>query len=101
MTDTSTITTEIRGHVLLIVMNRTQELNAFNAEMLQGLADAYTRYNADDALHCAVLFAAGKDFTAGLDLASVMPCIEAGGSLWPSAGGDPLGISGGGRAHAR
>jgi enoyl-CoA hydratase len=94
MTDTSTITTEIRGHVLLIGLNRPQKLNAFNAEMLQGLADAYTRYDADDALRCAVLFAAGKDFTAGLDLASVMPGIEGGGPLWPSAGIDPMQISG-------
>jgi enoyl-CoA hydratase len=94
MTDTSTITTEIRGHVLLIGLNRPQKLNAFNDEMLQGLADAYTRYEADDALRCAVLFAAGKDFTAGLDLASVMPGIEAGGPLWPSRGIDPMQISG-------
>lgn len=94
MTDTSIITTEIRGHVLLIGLNRPQKLNAFNEEMLHALSDAYTRYDADDELWCAVLFGAGKDFTAGLDLASVMPGIEAGGSLWPSAGVDPLGISG-------
>ena len=91
MTDPSTtITTEIRGHVLLIGLNRPQKLNAFNEEMLRALSRAYTRYEADDALRCAVLFAAGKDFTAGLDLASVMPGIEAGGPLWPCEGIDPL-----------
>jgi enoyl-CoA hydratase len=94
MTDPSTISTETRGHVLLIGLNRPQKLNAFNEGMLRALADAYTRYEADDALRCAVLFAAGKDFTAGLDLASVMPGIEAGGPLWPSAGVDPVAISG-------
>jgi enoyl-CoA hydratase len=94
MTDPSTISTETRGHVLLIGLNRPQKLNAFNEGMLRALADAYTRYEADHDLRCAVLFAAGKDFTAGLDLASVMPGIEAGGPLWPSEGVDPVAISG-------
>jgi enoyl-CoA hydratase len=97
MTNTSTITTETRGHVLLIGLNRPHKLNAFNSEMLHELSAAYTRYEADDALRCAVLFGAGKDFTAGLDLASVMPGIEAGGPLWPSEGIDPVVISGQGR----
>ena len=94
MTSSPTIATETRGHVFLIGLNRPQKLNAFNEEMLHALAGAYTHYEADDALRCAVLFANGKDFTAGLDLASVMPGIEAGGTLWPAAGVDPLEISG-------
>jgi enoyl-CoA hydratase len=94
MTDPSTVVTETRGHVFLIGLNRPQKLNAFNEEMLGALSGAYTRYEADDDLRCAVLFANGKDFTAGLDLASVMPGIEAGGSLWPASGVDPLEISG-------
>jgi enoyl-CoA hydratase len=97
MSDPSTISTETRGHVLLIGLNRPQKLNAFNEAMLRALSEAYTRYEADAELRCAVVFAAGKDFTAGLDLASVMPGIEAGGPLWPSAGVDPVEISGKGR----
>ncbi len=97
MTHSETIATETRGHVFLIGLNRPQKLNAFNEGMLHALSDAYTRYEADGGLRCAVLFANGKDFTAGLDLASVMPGIEAGGALWPSAGIDPLEISGRGR----
>jgi Enoyl-CoA hydratase/isomerase len=97
MTDMSTIKTEIRGHVLLVGLNRPQKLNAFNEEMLRGLSAAFTRYEADAALRCAVLSGAGKDFTAGLDLASVMPGIEAGGPLWPCEGIDPLAIGGPGR----
>jgi enoyl-CoA hydratase/carnithine racemase len=96
MTD-PTITTEARGHVFFIGLNRPQKLNAFNEEMLRALSDAYTRYEKDDALRCAVLFGAGKDFTAGLDLASVMPGIQSGGPLWPSAGVDPVAISGAAR----
>jgi enoyl-CoA hydratase/carnithine racemase len=96
-TNAGTITTEVRGHVLLIGLNRPQKLNAFNEEMLRALSDAYTRFESDDALRCAVLFGAGKDFTAGLDLASVMPGIQAGGPLWPLGGVDPVEISGPGR----
>jgi enoyl-CoA hydratase len=91
---TGTVTTETRGHVFLIGLNRPQKLNAFNEEMLRDLSGACTTYEKDDALRCAVLFAAGKDFTAGLDLASVMPGIERGGSLWPAGGIEPLKISG-------
>ncbi len=89
-----TITTETRGHVALIGLNRPPKLNSFTVEMLGVLADAYTRYEEDDALRCAVLFAHGKDFTAGLDLADVAPGIEDGKGLWPAAGVDPLGIDG-------
>jgi enoyl-CoA hydratase len=98
MTDSTTITTEARGHVLLIGLNRPQKLNAFNEEMLHALSAAYTRYEAAGDLRCAVLFAHGKDFTAGLDLANVMPGIEKGGTLWPATGVDPLEISGRGRS---
>ena len=97
MIDTSTITTEMRGQILLVGLNRPQKLNAFNVEMLKGLSAAFTRYETDAVLRCAVLFGAGKDFTAGLDLASVMPAIEAGGPLWPLEGIDPLVITGRGR----
>jgi enoyl-CoA hydratase/carnithine racemase len=95
MTDeTSTITTETRGLVLLIGLNRPAKLNAFTAEMLAGLGHAYTRYEDDPALRCAVVFAHGKDFTAGLDLANVAPRVAAGEPLWPATGVDPWGIEG-------
>src|ERR1700742_5022530 len=76
----ATLTLETRGHVFCIGLNRPQKLNAFNPEMLRELGQAFTRYESDANLRCALLFAAGKDFTAGLDLANVLPIIEAGGS---------------------
>ena len=94
MTETPTITTETRGHVLLVGFDRPAKLNAFNAEMLAALGDAYTRYEDDAALRCAVVFAHGKDFTAGLDLANVAPRVAAGEPLWPAKGVDPWGIEG-------
>ncbi|MGH7296100.1 MAG: crotonase/enoyl-CoA hydratase family protein [Polyangiaceae bacterium] len=89
-----TITTETRGHVLLVGFNRPAKLNSFTAEMLAALGEAYTRYEADEALRCAVVFAHGKDFTSGLDLANVAPRVAAGESLWPATGIDPWGIEG-------
>ncbi len=90
----ATITTETRGHVMLIGFHREEKLNAFNAEMLRALGEAYTAYEQDDALRCAVVFARGKAFTAGLDLASVAPIVSSGQPLWPSSGVDPWGIEG-------
>ncbi|MGO9834186.1 MAG: crotonase/enoyl-CoA hydratase family protein [Polyangiaceae bacterium] len=89
-----TVTTETRGHVALIGLNRPQKLNSFTAEMLRALGEAYTRYDEDDSLRCAVLFAHGKDFTAGLDLANVAPLVESGEPLWPATGVDPWAIEG-------
>jgi enoyl-CoA hydratase/carnithine racemase len=95
MTDeTSTITTETRGHVLLIGLDRPAKLNAFTRQMLAAFGDAYTRYEDEPALRCAVVFAHGKDFTAGLDLADVAPRVAAGEPLWPASGVDPWGIEG-------
>jgi enoyl-CoA hydratase/carnithine racemase len=88
------VTTEIRGHVLLIGLNRPEKLNAFNEAMLRALSKAYTKLDSEPELHCGLLFAHGKDFTAGLDLANVMPGIQAGGPLWPIEGVDPVAIAG-------
>src|SRR3974390_3281217 len=92
MTDAATITTETRGHVFLVGLNRPQKLNSFTPEMIRELAVAYTHYEEQDDLRCAVLFAHGKDFTSGLDLAKCAPIVQKGGSLWPVSGIDPLGL---------
>jgi len=94
MSDAQLITTEARERVLLIGLNRPQKLNAFNSEMLRALGEAYTRYEEDEAVRCAVVFARGKAFTAGLDLAEVAPRVMAGEPLWPAQGIDPWGIEG-------
>jgi enoyl-CoA hydratase/carnithine racemase len=97
-TEAPTITTEARGHVLLIGFNRPAKLNSFTAAMLKELGEAYTRYEDDETLRCAVVFAHGKDFTAGLDLADVAPLVAQGQSLGSSSGVDPWGIEGRERA---
>jgi enoyl-CoA hydratase len=91
---TDTITTEARGPLLLVGLHRPAKLNSFTGEMLHAFGQAYTRYEQDPALRCAVVFAHGKDFTAGLDLADVAPRVAEGKALWPSDGIDPWGIEG-------
>lgn len=89
------ISVEQRGHILLIGLNRPAKRNAFDVQMLNELADAYTKLENTDEIRCGVLFAHGEMFTAGLDLASVAPkVIEGGGVLkFDEDSIDPLNLS--------
>ncbi len=88
------ITVEQRGHILLIGLNRPAKRNAFDVEMLEQLALAYTELENNDEIRCGVLFAHGEMFTAGLDLANVAPQVVKGnGGLKFSADSvDPLNL---------
>ena len=83
------ITTETRGHVFLIGLNRPDKMNAFNIQMLNELADAYTQLENNPELRCAVLHAKGKHFTGGLDLAEVGPVAKEGNPIFPIDKVDP------------
>lgn len=94
MTEEKRITTEARGHVLLIGLNRPKKLNAFDPQMLQELAEAYGELERGP-YRCGVLFAHGEHFTAGLDLAKVAPVVMQGKGLFPDEGQiDPFGLHG-------
>jgi enoyl-CoA hydratase/carnithine racemase len=80
--------------VFLIGLDRADKLNAFDVQMLRELADAFTKYEDDPALFCAVVYANGASFTAGLDLAEVGPAIQTGQNLFPEGLVDPLGLYG-------
>ncbi len=90
----SKITLEQRGHVLLIGLNRPAKRNAFDVQMLEELAAAYTELENTDEIRCGVLFAHGEMFTAGLDLAQVAPkVVESNGGLKFAADSiDPLNL---------
>jgi enoyl-CoA hydratase/carnithine racemase len=78
----SKISVERRGAVLLIGLNRPAKRNAFDVEMLEQLAAAYTELEKNDEIRCGVLWAEGEMFTAGLDLANVAPkIVETNGGL--------------------
>lgn len=88
------ISFEVSGHLARIGLDRAAKRNAFSLAMLTGLAEAYTRYEDDRDLRCAVLYAKGDHFTAGLDLAGVGPAVASGARLFPEGQVDPLGLYG-------
>ena len=89
----SNITTERRGHVLLIGLNRVAKRNAFDPAMFNELSTAYGSYESNPELRCAVVFAHGPHFTGGIDLAQFAPLFERGDPFTGSAGQvDPMGI---------
>ena len=88
------ITTEKRGHLLLIGINRPEKMNAFDLEMLGAFAAAFGELERDDQVRCGVVFANGDHFTAGLDLANVAPVISEGKMPFDQGGVDPWAIHG-------
>jgi enoyl-CoA hydratase/carnithine racemase len=88
------ITTETRGHVFLIGLNRPEKMNAFDADMLRELSDAYLALEKEPDLRCGVLFAHGEHFTAGLDLMNVAPLMMQGKLDLRTAPIDPWGVHG-------
>lgn len=68
--DRGRIATERRGCLFLIGIDRPAKYNGFTPRMCVDLARAYTDYEADDGLRCAVVHAAGAHFTAGLELSA-------------------------------
>jgi enoyl-CoA hydratase/carnithine racemase len=87
------ITTEIRGHVLLMGINRPEKRNAFSLEMYRQLGRAYGRLEEDTDLRCGVLYAEGEHFTAGLDLVEWTEVFGSGVfPELPEGALDPLGI---------
>lgn len=86
------ISWETRGPVALIGLDRAEKRNAFDLQMLAELGAAYSRFEDDASVRCAVLFAHGDHFTGGLDLAEVGPAAAAGRPLFPAEEVDPLGL---------
>jgi enoyl-CoA hydratase len=64
--------TEVRGHVLIITLNRPEAKNAFNAALSQALSAALDKLDAEPALRAAVLTGAGGSFSAGMDLKALL-----------------------------
>ncbi len=56
------------GAVRIVEMNRPDALNAFNAVLIDDLAQAFQDATADDSVKVVVLTGAGRAFSAGADL---------------------------------
>lgn len=72
------ISTEKQEHIFLIGLDRVNKRNALDSHMLEGLTRAINEYENDPDLRCAVLFAHGDHFTAGLDLLELQPKMSDG-----------------------
>ena len=81
MSDNQSVLTEIRGRVLLITLNRPDQMNAVNTDLAQGLVAAVRQLDDDPNLTAGVLTGAGRGFCAGMDLKAF------------AAGGPPLGFN--------
>jgi enoyl-CoA hydratase len=66
--DLQLVSTERRGHVLLITLNRPRQRNALNFALRQALREAFDAFERHPDLRCAVLTGAGPVFCAGGDL---------------------------------
>jgi enoyl-CoA hydratase/carnithine racemase len=88
------LTVDREGHVMRIGLNRASKRNAFDVQMLRELSIAMTEYEDNTELWCAVLYAHGEHFTAGLDLGEVGPSVAGGAPLFPEGHVDPLSLHG-------
>lgn len=59
---------EREGHVLVLTLNRPEARNAFSAEMLVRMADAWALLDSDPELRVAILTGGKECFCAGADL---------------------------------
>jgi enoyl-CoA hydratase/carnithine racemase len=63
----SLVTTEDRGPVRHVVLNRPEKRNAMNAELVLGVQDALEAARVDGSVHCVVVRGAGPMFSSGMD----------------------------------
>lgn len=66
-----TVRTQVDGAVLTVVIDRPEVRNAVDRATAEALVEAFTAFDADDALSVAVLTGADGTFCAGADLQAV------------------------------
>jgi enoyl-CoA hydratase/carnithine racemase len=89
------VETRTEGHVLVIRINRPEKYNALSVAMYHELGRAFARLDTDPDLRVALLYAEGRNFTAGIELDEWAPIFGSGMSF-PRAEDeiDPMGITG-------
>ncbi|TMA45761.1 MAG: crotonase/enoyl-CoA hydratase family protein [Deltaproteobacteria bacterium] len=78
------------GPVAIVTLDRPEVRNAVDRPTAEALADAFRRFDRDDALSVAVLSGANGTFCAGADLKAV---AEGRGNRVVEDGDGPLGVS--------
>lgn len=87
------VSREVRGDLFLIGLDRVNKRNAFDSHMIQDLSLALTEYEDQAELRCAVIFAHGDHFTAGLDLVELQPKLSTGVFDFPETQINPWGTT--------
>lgn len=88
------VSREIMDHIMLIGLDRVAKRNAFDSHMIEDLSLALTEYENNPELRCAVIFAHGDHFTAGLDLVELQPKIPQGIFSFEEGQINPWGVGG-------
>jgi enoyl-CoA hydratase len=65
------ITTEVKGRVALVTLNRPKQLNALNARLMQELGAALYAFDVDEGIGAIVLAGSEKAFAAGADIGAM------------------------------
>lgn len=65
-----TIAYSVDDHVALIELDRSDQLNAFNSQMMLDLISAFDAADADDGVRAVIVTGRGRAFCAGADLSS-------------------------------
>lgn len=68
MEENNTILTRTDGNIGIITLNRPEEMNAVNLEMLNEIAYQVQTWEYDDAIRCIVIQGSDKVFAAGIDV---------------------------------
>ena len=66
--DYATLKYQVEDGVLVLTLNRPDQLNAFTVEMANDLEAAFERASEDDEVGAVVVTGAGRAFCAGMDL---------------------------------
>jgi enoyl-CoA hydratase/carnithine racemase len=64
----SEISYEVQGHTAVITLDRPDHLNAFTAQMLVEMLEAFDLVDADDAVRAVIVTGRGRAYCAGADL---------------------------------
>lgn len=68
MEENSTILAEVKGRIGIITLNRPEEMNAVNLEMLNDVAYQVQSWEYDDAIRCIIIQGTASAFAAGIDI---------------------------------
>jgi enoyl-CoA hydratase/carnithine racemase len=71
----SIVTTEDRGAVRHVVMNRPEKRNALSGKLIAALGEAFEAAASDPAVKCVVIRGEGKAFSAGIDLTELTSSV--------------------------